>query len=469
MTTYNGPRQLREQKDFDRLTTELVRAQPATKKSVIRWREDVPVPLDSIVIVFTPVAGGSLVLPRPETKDDGKTIVVTIAEGSGPLTVECPRPEEAAERKELVQPGAYTFYAIDRVYYVDTAIVGAVPPAAVEFALESDGTSVLGKYDTGTGSVAPIVAGADDTVLARENGTVGFTQVNTGMLATNAVSTVKIQDNAVTYNKFVNLPARAIMGNGNSVTGTPASIISSSQGEVLVNVSDNLVFNKLWTNSLQVTTDTLTDGYVWGGNNGTVTFSRYGIGSPSAIDVISGLLDVATGGITSNELADLNVTTAKIADSNVTTAKIATGAVRRSSSHFGDFGKYLCSVTKSSNQTIDFTAGFVAITWNSELSDREGMHSTSSNTSRITIPEAGLYLISWDIRMTTSNGKIRLRRDGTTQISDDYDTAAGVVDSRTVVRSLPAGYIELLCDATGAIDGTLDGPSCGLTVLSLDL
>jgi hypothetical protein len=182
VTTYNGPRQLREQKDFDRLTAELVRAQPPTKRSVIRWREDVPVPLDSIVIVFTPVAGGSLVLPRPESKDDGRTVIVAVAEGSGPLTVECPRPEEAAERKELVQPGAYTFYAIDRVYYVDTAIVGSVPAEAVAAALEADGTSVLGKFDAGTGDVAPIVATSDFTVLTREAGELTFDNVRPGHL-----------------------------------------------------------------------------------------------------------------------------------------------------------------------------------------------------------------------------------------------------------------------------------------------
>lgn len=184
MTSYNGPRQFRVpdanpglKQDLDRLASELVRAQPSTRRSVIRWRENIPVPLDSLVIVFTPIAGGTLVLPRPQTLDDGRTVIIAVAEGSGPLTVECPRPEASAESKELVQPGSYTFTVIDRVYYVDTAMVGAVPPAAVEFALEADGTSVLGKFDAGTGSVAPIVATADDTVLARVGGELVFTPI----------------------------------------------------------------------------------------------------------------------------------------------------------------------------------------------------------------------------------------------------------------------------------------------------
>lgn len=508
MTTYNGPRQLREQKDFDRLTAELVRAQPPTKRSVIRWREDVPVPLDSIVIVFTPVAGGSLVLPRPESRDDGRTVIVAVAEGSGPLTVECPRPEEAAERKELVQPGAYTFYAIDRVYYVDTAIVGSVPAEAVAVALQADGTSVLGKFDAGTGDVAPIVAAGDNVVLARENGTVGFTQVNANMILDGAVTTVKILDDNVTFAKIEEFPGYSVLGRNDAGTANAAAITAAFDGGVLQRVVSGTV------QFAYITDDNLPNT---GGSNLGISYTK--LANMGAAGVLGS--EIGTGGIGAtvptrispsgtnqvllgDSVAATGVFWGKVSqdyvsiDSDALTAdfllagtdgvasffrvdltggdiELDTGAlairqnaVKRASAHFGDFGKYLCSVTKSSDQAVTSGSGFVAITWDTENIDREGMHSTSSLTARIQIPAAGLYAIAWDVFASGAAGNVRVRRDGTTQITDDYPVADSVVDSRCIIRNLPSGYIELMYDAIGAT-GTLSGPSCGLTVLSLDL
>jgi len=54
-----------------------------------------------------------------------------------------------------------------------------------------------------------------------------------------------------------------------------------------------------------------------------------------------------------------------------------------------------CRLTKSAVQSID-NATETAITWNTEDFDTDNFHSTSSNTSRITIPsgKAGKYLIT---------------------------------------------------------------------------
>lgn len=234
MTSYNGPRQFRVpdanpglKQDLDRLASELVRAQPSTRRSVIRWRENIPVPLDSLVIVFTPIAGGTLVLPRPQSLDDGRTVIIAVADGSGPLTVECPRPEESAESKELVQPGSYTFTVIDRVYYVDTAMVGAVPPAAVEFALEADGTSVLGKFDAGTGSVAPIVAGTNDRVFARTGDELSFVQITTDM----------IQDEAINGAKLPQAPPWSVFANSTAASATYGPLEASAVDQVLARVT----------------------------------------------------------------------------------------------------------------------------------------------------------------------------------------------------------------------------------------
>jgi hypothetical protein len=504
MTTYNGPRQLRDQKDFDRLTAELVRSQPTTERSVIRWREDVPVPLDSIVIVFTPIAGGSLVLPRLEARDDGRTIVVAIADGSGPLTVECPRVDAAAERKELVQPGAYTFYAIDRIYYVDTAIVGAVPPAAVEFALESDGTSVLGKYDAGTGAVAPIVAQVDNTVLTRSSGILDFTTVSTSMLDDSSISTIKIQDSAVTYNKIQQLPAYSVIGNNSGATATSSGISAAFEGGVLQRtVAGTVQFAFLtddnFSNNSDVGFDKLESGsagvpiFPGGvGASGTLT----GI-SPTATSVLLGSttdpgsavfwgkvapdhMEVATDSLTGYYLlsaahGDSAFFRVDLDDGDIglssTELVVRSNVIRRSRSHFGDFARYMCSVSKNTNQNIAAASGFVAITWDNEIVDRESMHSTASTTSRIQIPAAGLYLVSWTIIGTGGDGLLRIRLDGTSQYSDDYPVSDGVPCSQTIMMYYPQGYIELMYDSIGGTT-TLIGsnpPSCLFTVMSMDL
>jgi hypothetical protein len=62
-----------------------------------------------------------------------------------------------------------------------------------------------------------------------------------------------------------------------------------------------------------------------------------------------------------------------------------------------------CSVYKSANQSISNTTT-TAITFDTELKDTDGFHSTSSNTSRMTIPsgKAGLYLITGQINFASN-------------------------------------------------------------------
>jgi len=52
-----------------------------------------------------------------------------------------------------------------------------------------------------------------------------------------------------------------------------------------------------------------------------------------------------------------------------------------------------CGLRKSTGQTLA-NETITAITWDTEEFDTDGYHSTSSNTSRITVPKAGKYLIT---------------------------------------------------------------------------
>jgi len=63
----------------------------------------------------------------------------------------------------------------------------------------------------------------------------------------------------------------------------------------------------------------------------------------------------------------------------------------------------ICIVNNSTTQAIT-TTSFTAATFDTDIADASGMHSTVSNTSRITPVVAGYYLISYRIRFATVTG-----------------------------------------------------------------
>lgn len=79
--------------------------------------------------------------------------------------------------------------------------------------------------------------------------------------------------------------------------------------------------------------------------------------------------------------------------------------------------KHACHVYHTLDQTIANDELFHTLLFNSERIDTTGtMHSTVSNTSRITIPQVGLYRISWNIRFqanaTGTYRAVRTLRNG---------------------------------------------------------
>jgi hypothetical protein len=94
----------------------------------------------------------------------------------------------------------------------------------------------------------------------------------------------------------------------------------------------------------------------------------------------------------------------------------------------------------------------VALTFNSERWDEGDLHSTSSNTSRLTAPVAGLYVIGGHVRFEFGGlGGFRqatIRLNGSTVIAEVLDTAVntpGTGLSPTTTYRLAAGdYVELV-------------------------
>jgi hypothetical protein len=100
-----------------------------------------------------------------------------------------------------------------------------------------------------------------------------------------------------------------------------------------------------------------------------------------------------------------------------------------------------CSLNSSTNQSVSNDT-FTAITWNQEDFDTSGFHSTSSNTSRITIPadKAGKYQVNAFIQFddsATGQREFNIYKNGTS-----VKRTATTPGSNT----FPSGIIPVILD-----------------------
>lgn len=117
---------------------------------------------------------------------------------------------------------------------------------------------------------------------------------------------------------------------------------------------------------------------------------------------------------------------------------------------------YGCRVYNNANISIATSGVSQALTFNSERYDNFGIHSTSSNTSRLTAPRSGIYNIFGHVEFAsnaTGQRYIVIYANGTTNIAVEGKTAmAGGLStfcSVSTMYSLAAGeYVELLANQT---------------------
>lgn len=93
-----------------------------------------------------------------------------------------------------------------------------------------------------------------------------------------------------------------------------------------------------------------------------------------------------------------------------------------------------CSLYKSASQTLA-TATDAAVTWDTELSDVGGLHSTSSNTSRVTVTSDGNYLVEAVLAYEAGSSfsglrYAKIKKNGSTDLDSEIET----------VHALPSGY-----------------------------
>ena len=109
-----------------------------------------------------------------------------------------------------------------------------------------------------------------------------------------------------------------------------------------------------------------------------------------------------------------------------------------------------CRVYHGSAQSWPSTASSAASAFNSERYDTDGMHSTVTNNSRITINTAGLYLIGGHGEFAANSSGTRfigIRVNGSAYIAaslhDVAGTLNGYVSIATVYKFAATDYAEL--------------------------
>lgn len=109
-----------------------------------------------------------------------------------------------------------------------------------------------------------------------------------------------------------------------------------------------------------------------------------------------------------------------------------------------------CRVYNSANESIASGAG-VALTFDSERYDNGNCHSTASNTSRLTAPKTGKYIITghvmWASSAAGSFRSISLRTGGSVYIATQNLPVNGAYDEMslcTIYHLAYNDYVELM-------------------------
>lgn len=144
-----------------------------------------------------------------------------------------------------------------------------------------------------------------------------------------------------------------------------------------------------------------------------------------------------------------------VAPATVVTATTITSAWGNSVKSATDYlaNPPACRVFHNTTQTIVNNTA-TAVLFNSERFDTDNMHSTATNTSRITINTAGLYVVGANIDFGTDTDytdiQLYLRINGATQIAFTRDVNPGAVagarimNLNTVYKFAVADYVEVV-------------------------
>lgn len=343
----------------------------------------------------------------------------------------------------------------------------------------------------------------------------GFVSNTTGTPPANAVPICSVTTaNPVATGTLTRADRRAELPSGDAPTGVTAGVYGSASAAPVLTIDAYGRVTSVTVSTITPTTNTVGTAAILDGAVTTVklaasgaTPGTYGSATQSAVAVVDatgritsvsvvtitpgtnsvGTSAILDGAVTAAKIADGNVTTAKIGDANVTSAKIpplaiitshlaasavasgkiavdAVGAAEIVAGAVGVAEHGVMPSAKAFNSATQSVSNGVtaAATFDSESWDNSTMHSTSSNTSRITVPSAGVYIVTGELNPTAGGGATgsgyqhgaAIRVNGTTLVARHiWSEGTTTMDGRSIsaqVKLAASDYVELMLINNGA-------------------
>jgi hypothetical protein len=161
-------------------------------------------------------------------------------------------------------------------------------------------------------------------------------------------------------------------------------------------------------------------------------------------------------------------TGANIQDGTLTTVDYANNDIRGADIRNGTLGTTEFSktipaahVTHSAIQNVPYTnPSITTLAFDTERYDTAGMHSTTTNNSRLTAPVNGIYVVTaqvrWEFPVPAQSISLALRENGTTYIAwEDGDAQVSYQEVSTQVQLAAGDYVEVLVEQASQNQSTL--------------